>query len=141
MTAEALEHLIRIAPRGTTITIVTIPGQPDDVHVTAPVGGGEDDPEELPSTLEEAVKCTIQREGQCALKPDEWAARLADLSAREIKRAIKARVIESHLKATGRDHGATVISAEAMLRYVQMREQVMAGSEPQPAWFDDVVKR
>jgi hypothetical protein len=139
MTAEALEHLIRIAPRGSTITIVSIPGENDRVHVTERPKTDGELTAGPPSTPAEAVERLKQSGDARAFKPDEWAAHLPGISEREIKRAIKAGAVSSFAKGTGRDHGAVVISPDAMLDYLRAREGVARGMA-KPGWYDDVVK-
>ena len=140
MTSEALEHLIRIAPTGTVITIVTIRGpkeRPAQSHRTE--GDVSDLLGEAETLLQTAERIHCEQ-GNGPFKPKEWADLMPDLSVREIERAVKHGALKGFPKTTGRDHGATVISTGEMLRYLRICERVQQGA-PRPEWYSTVVKR
>ena len=76
-------------------------------------------------------------------KQEDWAAaicRATDFSARELERACRAGAVVSTKKLEGLDAGARLIKGVALENYLTLREQVIRGDVPPPAWWDAVVK-
>jgi hypothetical protein len=141
MTIEALEHLIRIAPKGAVITIVTIPTAEDQKIVENDGPPGDfSHPSDKTETPVQSVERIQRDQGNGPFKPKEWADLVPGVSVREIERAVKYGALKGFPKTTGRDHGATIISAEEMLRYLRTCERVQQGA-PCPDWYPVVVKR
>ena len=94
-----------------------------------------------------ARKCRNRRErvaryrekngGDAFLKPREWAP-ITRLSEREIRRAMRAGALRSTEKGDGRDHGALVVTVDAMEAYLAIVDSVERGQEEPPAWWASV---
>ena len=118
MTATDIQHLLTGAPPGTTISIVsiTIPG-------AAGQPTGECSTQALEQTAnwspEEVIDWVRKTYGDGGLKLRDWPSLLPRLSARELKRAVRENLIDSYRKPGGKDHGATMISPDAMLKYLE----------------------
>ena len=118
MTATDIQHLLTGAPPGTTISIVsiTIPGaaeqQTGDTSTQALVQTPDWSPEQV-------VEWVRKSYGENGLKLPDWHRLLPKLSVRGLKRAIKEKQIHPHTKQDGKDHGATMISPDAMLKYLE----------------------
>jgi hypothetical protein len=77
-----------------------------------------------------------------ALKESEWAERICtyrDFSARELEKACRVGAIASTRKSDGRDSGARLIEPAEMVRYLVLRDEVLAGEAPKPTWWTSVI--
>jgi hypothetical protein len=156
-----LRSILRAFPAGTKLIVIAaeLPDGPADLRV--PSEGDGATPDILPVILEtpdrgrgaaadiaEPVSGTdqllldrVQRlskaRGNVALKPREWSA-ITGLSARELRRAIAADALPHAEKEDGRDHGARVVTTEAMLTYLTTVLAVERGHVSAPSWWDAV---
>ena len=89
-----------------------------------------------PTPLETARRIAAEDETR-SLKPREWAEVLG-MSAREISRAVEAGAVGHLRKKEGRDHGARVVSAAAMVQLLATIDAVERLQLEPPAWWDDV---
>lgn len=78
-----------------------------------------------------------EQRGNVALKPKEWS-QITRISARELRRAICAGAVPHEAKEDGRDHGAKLITVEAMLGYLATVFAVERGRMDAPAWWAEV---
>jgi hypothetical protein len=85
----------------------------------------------------EHVRRLHHTRGNVALKPREWST-IVGLSARELRRAIEANAVPHVEKADGRDHGAKLITAEAILGYLTTVLAVERDHMPAPTWWPSV---
>ena len=86
--------------------------------------------------IERVQRLTLQR-GNVWLKPREWA-QFTGLSARELRRAIDAAALPAEAKEDGRDHGAKVVAADALLAYLATVAAVERGQMRAPDWWGAV---
>lgn len=82
----------------------------------------------------ERLQQLITRRGSVSCKPREWA-HVTGLSARELRRAIDAGALPHEAKTDGRDHGAKLINADAMLAYLATVTAVERGQMAAPGWW------
>ncbi len=78
-----------------------------------------------------------ERRGNIALKPKEWSA-TTGISVRELRRAICAGAVMHEAKEDGRDHGAKLITADAMLAFLATVFAVERGRLSAPEWWTEV---
>ena len=91
----------------------------------------------------ERVRAETGADSGRSRKQEDWAAaicRSTDFSARELERACRAGAVVSTKKLEGLDAGARLIKGVALENYLALREQVIRGDVPPPAWWDAVVK-
>jgi hypothetical protein len=113
MQIAELEQLLRGAPPGTRLEFV---------HITVHTPAGEKPAEDtvVPHTWEplQVVEWVRNEHGEPGVKLKEWAAMLPGVSHRELLRAADDGRLASHTKPDGRDHGARMASADAMLAFL-----------------------
>lgn len=131
--AEQLHVLPSAAERGVSDLAL----EPRASHAPAdPIAPGSlrDDVGSAPLTHLQRLRSA---RGNIALKPREWAA-FTGLSARELRRAIDIDAVPHADKEDGRDHGAKLITADAMLQYLSTVYAVERGQMQPPAWWPEV---
>lgn len=69
-----------------------------------------------------------------------WAEQLRGISARELERAASVGALAVIIKTRGRDNKAKLISAGAMIRYLELRERAIKDPQAAPAWASHVWK-
>lgn len=72
--------------------------------------------------------------GRIALKAKQWAAVLGR-PITELERAIHHGAVASTVKRDGRDHGARLVSVDALLQYLTTARAVSRGLIAPPAWW------
>ena len=144
-----LQSILQAFPARTKLLVIAaeLPDGTADVRVLEPDGnaGGANGangvaatapPPDLPAgggALERLQRLIASR-GNVPLKPREWA-HATGLSARELRRAIDADALPHAAKADGRDHGARLVTADALLAYVATVAAVERGQLPAPRWW------
>lgn len=114
---EEIQHILATAPPGATIAVVFVAVPPAPIETRADANGeatAEWSPEQIASWV-------AQEYGEAGLKLRDWAALLPMLSVRELKRAVQEGHVVWHSKPDGKDHGATMISPDALLEYLAAR--------------------
>ena len=147
-----LRSLIEVFPAGTKLVVITaeLPSGAQVLHVQSKAADGAQVSPVTPSAdtsralsdldtpsdqlMFERVQRLHRDRGNVALKPREWSI-VASLSVREIRRAIGAGALAHAEKEDGRDHGAKVVTAEAMLGYLATVSAVERGSLDPPRWW------
>ena len=89
-----------------------------------------------PTPLEIARRIAAE-DGERSHKPREWAAMLG-ISAREIIRAVDAGAVAHSIKEDGRDHGAHVVTAAAVVDLLATIDAVERRLQDPPTWWKDV---
>ncbi|HEX6370846.1 MAG TPA: hypothetical protein VF006_18150 [Longimicrobium sp.] len=113
MLVEEIEWLLRAAPPGTQLEVlrITIPERAEPAPISPAPPAAEWSPD--------AVVEWVRREhGESGVKLKEWASMLPGVSHRELLRAADDGRLASHTKPDGRDHGARMASADAMLAFL-----------------------
>lgn len=117
MTPEDIQRLIAGAPPGAKIEIVSIT-LPDADHVVA-TGTSENVPSSSEEwTEDQIVEYARQTYGEEGLKLEEWVNLLANVSLRELRRAVKQGWVCWSSKGYQRDHAARLITPDSMLTYL-----------------------
>jgi hypothetical protein len=117
MQVQEIEQLVSVMPPGTRIEIlrITVPERPAaEMSLSdAPTADRQE------WTPEEIVTWVRREHGAEGLKLGQWAGMLAGVSGRALKRAAAEGRLVTHAKPTGRDHGARMVSPDAMLAYLR----------------------
>jgi hypothetical protein len=61
-----------------------------------------------------------------------------NVSERELKRAVRANVLQADGKGDGKDHKTLVIQPERIVGYLALCHAVQMNQQPQPAWWKTV---
>lgn len=115
--------------------VATSLGAPPALAPSAP-GPDTREPHEL-SDLERVTRAH-EANPNLRLSVPEWAARLSNVSARELNRAISVGALECEVKATGRDHGKRLVPAAALRSLLHTYDAIARGYEAPPPWFAKV---
>jgi len=145
MSPQLLELIDAAARSGARVWVIEIQGQqiapvPDAVEPAT--GSRENCPPPAGPTALQRLFGEIAEVKQ-AMKLAEWAAWISSkwdrrISERELERAVKAGALVSSTKGSGKDHKAVVATPDALVAYLTSVAAVHAGTEPKPAWWNDV---
>jgi hypothetical protein len=123
MTADELERLLQAAPPGTQFEIVriTTPGHPSSLPVqeanSEALGG---DGEWTPLQVVEWAR----EHHPGGLKLSEWTEMPIGVSMRKLVAAAACGELKSFPKPTGRDHGARMVTPDAMATFLAKRSRL-----------------
>ena len=127
MKTDELERLIQAAPPGTQFEIVriTTPGAPcisptQEVSLGPPAGESEWTPVQ--------VVAWVREHHPSGLKLREWAEMPIGVSRRRLEAAAVVNELEWYPKTSGRDHGARMVSPDAMAAFLDRIGRL--GEEP-----------
>jgi hypothetical protein len=110
---QEIEQLLKVAPPGTCFEIVRI-----TVPAATVAASPTTETSESHWTHESVVAWVRREHGESGVKLKEWASMLPGVSHRELLRAADDGRLASHTKPDGRDHGARMASADAMLAFL-----------------------
>lgn len=132
-----LLELVAQARPGARVIYIEIPAD-------APQPEGAEAPEEEPVRELTAPATDLEAasriDGSRALKVGEWAQLLAEVSGREIERALTAEALTGKEKGDGRDWAAVVVTGQDMVDYLALCAAVQRGETSPPDWWSDVRK-
>lgn len=157
--ADALARLLPILPPGSVVLIVgtmmtdseekrpTAAERPSDPlgvrsHPATTVSAPHVAANEGKSTVSalEQVSEIVQTNSEEKATPAEWARRLG-LSARALVRAIDVGALKYETKRDGKDHGAKLVRADAVMSFLATVEAVKHGQCAAPGWWHRVFGR